>query len=697
MVIHDTAIFLVFLLLLFVIIYFSILKRRPKVHSVQPIHEEEIIPEPIEEEDLVSKPTKEKKPKKTGRKRERRDPFKRGGRSRDNGKNKEEKAGQPRQYQSRPEIVCWQRERVWYVGVEVPEDTIDEDFKIYQNGVTLTQDEFNECWWVLKESNVPVEIKFDENVEYSISLNTEYLLFKLSGNDLSNGCYVKSPSFGYYLIIIPETWRRDVDLSGPTPISPQPVSFRGYQGHFFNIVKDEDRKIAFRDEKNDLVLIESEEARFEIIGNILNDYSERLGILFGDDPLSIKPLNSRGWADVSTLVIGEEGRGRGGWRTEFIPEKNEFVQKLPNDVMSRRGGWYFIRFYDMNDDLIESLDFRFISGLFDITVLQPSMLPSEEGHSIVHVEFSHDSNFDIKPKVDVEKGIEITREVNTSKLTIPPRDIFDETTWIVGPHKGPRVEINILIERIWWGIGDEEIPPSKWIDKPITLSRDHFSPTSNKAIYLKFPRPRWMTDAILVGFEKNRVQSFNVLVDEKTVVIPLRSFGDANEVEKGDIDALFKIWINRGNELYECTIASLPLNAQFKSQEEHPSIVPVSVGYGRKRRAIAKATLFTGSQQIIINNKPLWEYFDCAPKKAKIFMQRLLQIEEVRKSLLNFQVHIIVVGSGPNTMQQAKAASHALARALMNLDPDLNKTLKRLNDFGGVRIEGLPKNKGVRL
>jgi len=716
----DLIILFLFIVFL-VLIYLFIFKKRPEIQKLQSTQEEEetekeevvpepteeeeaekeeVVPEPTEEEEaekeeVISKPTKEKKPKKTSRKRERRDPFKRGGgRFHDNGKNKEEKVGQPRPYQSRPEIVCWQRERVWYVGVEVPEEIIGKNLKIYQNGITLTQDEFDECLWVLKESNVPVEIKFDEKVEYSIPLNKERLIFKLSGSDLSNGCYIKSPSFGYYLVITPKTWKRDVDISGPPPISPQPVSFSGYQGHFFNIIKYGDKKIAFRNEKNDLILIESEEARFEIIGNVLNDYNESLGPIFGEGFIHIKSLNSRGWADVSTLVIGEEGRGRGKWRTEFIPRKNKLDQELPNDVMSRRGGWYFIRFYDMNTDLIESLDFRFISGLYDISVIQPSMLPSEEGHNIVQVEFSHDSNYNITPKFKVGKGLEITHKTHTTTITIPPRDDLDVTTWNVGPHNGPLLDINILIERIWWGIGEEEIPPLNWLDKPLTLSREDFAPTSNKAIYLKFPRPRWIKNDILVGFEKNRAQSYNILVDEKTVVIPLRSFGDASEVENEDTEALFKIWISRDNEAHECIIALLPSNIKSESQEDYSSVVPISVGYGRKRRAIAKAMLFIGSPQIIVNNNPLWEYFEFSPKKAKRFMQRLLQIDEVSKTLLNFQVQIIIKGSGPNTMQQAKAATHALARALMNLDPDLDQRLKQLNDFGGVRLKESQK-KGV--
>ncbi|GAH54464.1 unnamed protein product, partial [marine sediment metagenome] len=286
-----------------------------------------------------------------------------------------------------------------------------------------------------------------EDEEYTVHLDKKYLLFKLTGSDQNRGCSVRSPSFGSYFAIVPETWKRDIELSGLPPVSRQPVWIKGYQGHFFNLEKDDDRKIAFRDDNNELITIQSEKARFEITGNLLNDYSEYLGPLFGAGQIMINSLNSQGWSDVGTVVIGEEGTGRGRWRTHYNPDQNKLDQELPSDVMSRKGGWYFVRFYDESDNLIESLDFRFVSGLRDIKMLQSSIIPSEEGHGLVHVEFSHDSNIDIQPKGDIE-GFEILRDVNRTTLTIPPRCIFDETSWIIGSETGPQVEVNVLVERV---------------------------------------------------------------------------------------------------------------------------------------------------------------------------------------------------------------------------------------------------------
>ena len=97
------------------------------------------------------------------------------------------------------------------------------------------------------------------------------------------------------------------------------------------------------------------------------------------------------WADVGTVVIGEEGSGRGRWRTSFSPAPEGRERDLPAEVAPRKDGWYFLRFYDVNDELIDSLDFRLVHALTGIKVMQPSPLPPEGKHELAHVEFRHEA------------------------------------------------------------------------------------------------------------------------------------------------------------------------------------------------------------------------------------------------------------------------------------------------------------------
>ena len=94
----------------------------------------------------------------------------------------------------------------------------------------------------------------------------------------------------------------------------------------------------------------------------LEDAGENIGPLFSKPP-NILSVGSQAWREIKTIVVGEEGSGRGRWRTEFSPDSDRVDQDLPPEILDKRGGWYFLRFYDGNDDLAESLDFRFLSGL----------------------------------------------------------------------------------------------------------------------------------------------------------------------------------------------------------------------------------------------------------------------------------------------------------------------------------------------
>jgi len=280
--------------------------------------------------------------------------------------------------------------------------------------------------------------------------------------------------------------------------------------------------------------------------------------------------------------------------------------------------------------------------------------------------------------------------VNSTIITIPPREHLDETTWIVGFDEGQQVEVNVLVERVWLSIENENKSPSVWKDKPVILSRDDFSPTSHQTLYLKFPQPRWI-EVVSVGFEQYRSRSYKIPVEETIIGIPLRDFGDSYEIENEELIAVFSSWLTWGNELFEIKLASIP--STLNSSDIYETQIPHSdnIGYGRKNRAVAKAILLRGPGKILVNEKPMWDYFENAPEKAKRFMRRLLNIKEVSTALLDFQVQIMVKGSSPYTMQQGKAATHALARALMTLNPNLKHKLKKLNDFGGVKMSSFPK------
>ncbi|MBI2907077.1 MAG: hypothetical protein HYX92_05415 [Chloroflexi bacterium] len=275
--------------------------------------------------------------------------------------------------------------------------------------------------------------------------------------------------------------------------------------------------------------MEATASRFELIGARLKDANEDMGPLFGQGPPQILAAGQRGWRDIATVVVGEEGAGRHKWRTQFSPEPTLTVQELPSELAARGCGWYFLRFYDTDDDLVESMDFRFLTSLMDIRTPKSSPLPSKDGHHATRIEFLHDLNCSVQHSGELSAGIHIERSDERTAVTIPPDPLCDLTRWRVCTAVGPSLEVAALVERVWWAIAEEDNQPTEWGDRPVTLCREDFRATSRKAVWIRFPRKRW-TNGVLLGFAASDARRFEVRVTEEVTSIPLRDFGDAQEL-----------------------------------------------------------------------------------------------------------------------------------------------------------------------
>ncbi|MDH7480613.1 MAG: DUF1156 domain-containing protein, partial [Armatimonadota bacterium] len=472
--------------------------------------------------------------------RERRRPEDRGGGPRLSiQKHKEAPVTEAKKRESKPEIVCWKLGRQWKLAVQVPEEIAgNSNVKVFQKGKEL--DEFDGENWLLKAVSGKILVQCNKDKKFKIALEKDYLLFKL--NKENQGRRIKLPSYGSYLAVVPKDWERDETLSGEPYVAPEPTSLNDYQAHFFHLEKDEDRRIAF---SNPRIVIEP--LNVELSGNCLKDANAEMGPLFGSDPPKICVKQDSTWKTIKTIVIGEEGRGSNKWRMSFTPTSSGLEQYLPNEVKYRSAGWYFLRFYDLNDELVESMDFRFISPLKEIKIPEQSPFPTEDGHVQLSVEFIHDEDLVLNP-ADEQTSIKVEEAKGRTILKIPPNLACDESRWFVGRVDGPQVEVVVLAERVWWAISEEGEEPSEWKDRCLELSRDDFAATSKKALWLRFPRCRWV-DKIRVGFEQSNARPYKVRVKERTVAIPLRDFYDA--LPFGNRDFSLKLWVNIGGVTYE--------------------------------------------------------------------------------------------------------------------------------------------------
>jgi small subunit ribosomal protein S9 len=91
---------------------------------------------------------------------------------------------------------------------------------------------------------------------------------------------------------------------------------------------------------------------------------------------------------------------------------------------------------------------------------------------------------------------------------------------------------------------------------------------------------------------------------------------------------------------------------------------------GKRKNAIAKTWMKPGKGEIIINDRPVDEYFSVESAKTKLIQPLVLT-----NKLESYDVKVRVLGGG--FAGQAGAIRHGITKALLLIDPDLRATLKK--------------------
>ena len=94
-------------------------------------------------------------------------------------------------------------------------------------------------------------------------------------------------------------------------------------------------------------------------------------------------------------------------------------------------------------------------------------------------------------------------------------------------------------------------------------------------------------------------------------------------------------------------------------------------GTGRRKTAVARVRLFPGTGELVVNGKSVEEYFGARELLHKMVLQPL----ELTGNTSNLNVLGKVRGGG--SAGQAGAVRHGIARALLDMDPELRPTLKQ--------------------
>ena len=93
------------------------------------------------------------------------------------------------------------------------------------------------------------------------------------------------------------------------------------------------------------------------------------------------------------------------------------------------------------------------------------------------------------------------------------------------------------------------------------------------------------------------------------------------------------------------------------------------LGTGRRKTAVARVRLASGSGKIVVNGRPFETYFPMETLRSTV--SQPLTVTGTAEKL---DVKVNVAGGGPNG--QASAVRHGIARALLEFDATLRPALK---------------------
>lgn len=382
----------------------------------------------------------------------------------------------------RPELRCREvRPSRWEVGVALPDNS--DRPKMLHDGNQLTP---SGDFCPLDDLGGRITTGDGRDTLLAVALP---LIFKTSKSWKGVGRRVGRVTAGYFLVIVPASWKRN----DPPPVDPADVTVPGYRAHYvYSNGRDTDPVVFAGHDP-----LPTANARDILEGSTVFDDSDK-GLLYtGECP----ELKSPG--DFEWVVVGEEGNPQ-GWRCRFEPH-----QRRMRDVMGGREGWFFVRLYDANGDLLVSTDFRYAERLAQIQLNNfpysenTILLPEPTGHAPAHLTL-----------VDVSGELIL-------KLVLPQNKEADGVRVTPGG-----VPIEVSLPRLWWRRLDNE-DHGPWCDSPFRWTIDEFNTRAANGTKIRVSAPSSVS-AVICGFHHDDRRYNRV---GKYIDIPLDEFLDSDALD----------------------------------------------------------------------------------------------------------------------------------------------------------------------
>lgn len=413
-------------------------------------------------------------------------------------------------------FVCYEEtDGRWTVALAVEEGQDAQSVRQGNKEITA-----KDCRYILEDFAAEVTVKFKgEHSSKVLNLFDEhndehkFAVFKMRKNWQGEGQKVKTLSSGDYVVFAHKSCGQRI---GKPPVEAAQCRYPDFTAHFFSVSENSERD-GFEN-----CSLPSPTKRFSLKGQRFPDDSD-LGELFGNDAPQLDGAEE--WRGISWIVVGRENGGK--VLATFRPTK----EKTLAEVLGERSGWFFVRIYDANVDLLHSFPFRRAKGLKNILVNEKPLgevtpiVPTENGYMKTIVQFEGDLS--VRPTNDSDGICKVTENKNT--FAVLPHPNNDKTKWILGSG-ADCVESEILLPRMWWKFIKEKGEEGDWQDTPIKMERQAFRQAGNEKIRIRFS---FRIPEIVVGFgdlnsPSERTFPTKLSKDRKTCEVELRLVYFAN-------------------------------------------------------------------------------------------------------------------------------------------------------------------------
>jgi hypothetical protein len=358
-------------------------------------------------------------------------------------------------------------------------------------------------------------IRGPNGLEHTLEV-PEVFIFALSG-DGSRGHLVRRAHPGLFLLVAPE---RSTLRTGPGASLVQKVAIEPFPFEGWEVYIEEDGQLEITDGHVVRIRVEPKtlELRPEPVVFLLRTETSSCTPIFAGEPPTLAFDNA-----TKCFIVGDEGPNRTGWRRGYDVSPTS-GDDFKSTIRSRGRGWYFIRTYDDEDILLQSVDFWYEPELAGV-----SLTRSDTADTVV---LEHTTKVRVSQAASVSAAssgsasiLELTTSPEQTRVDVPLKLVVRAVDISISPDDSESYVLRVPLHRHWWSLGPEGQPPDDWSRALIEVAAGQFKATSSQCFWLLFSH-RPYARSLELSYEGRAIYRLPS-TSSSIVSVPLREFEHA--------------------------------------------------------------------------------------------------------------------------------------------------------------------------